>query len=127
MIEKLLAITDSFIDNNLFLYDVFAKQIILEENKSKFAPPERYFEVGPIEGNEDYYKDTYWVEYPKEVIDFSYSYEESWNKNPRFIELLYSYFESHGLPRKAYSLKRRLYPRKRFKELLKKYFYFKGE
>lgn len=117
-----MKITNDFIDNNIFLYDVFANEIILKSKKDDYAPPERYFEVGANKDDGDYYVDTLWIEYPTKCLDFAYSYEESWNKNPRWLEMLYDFIESKGLPRTSYQLKRRMYPRKRFKRLLKQYY-----
>ena len=114
---------NDFIDNNLFLWDAFDEQIILSKMRDRNAPPERYFEVGvsPIDG--DVYIDTYWIDRAKkQVIDFAYHYYDSWIMNPHWSEGLYLYLESHGLPRISYQIKRRQYPRKRFKRLLKKYF-----
>lgn len=123
---------DEFINNNTFYYDTFSEEIILSKDREKeedgFIPPERYFQCGvcPVDG--DTYKDTYWVDREKGlVIDFAYAYEDSWNVNPNWNEVLFNYLESHGLPRKYYGVKCRLYPRKRFKRLLRKYFFDLGK
>ena len=125
-----MEITDNFVDENLFLFDTFEECIILEKDKDKSAPPERYFEIGTYPKNDiyimeslDVYTDTYWVNREKGLlIDFAYTYFESWNVNPDWSKLLYAHFERHGLPRKEYELKRRIYPRARFKKLLELYF-----
>ena len=86
---------------------------------------ERYFELSYGSGDADIYIDTYWVDYTnKKVIDFAYPYEHSWNVDARlWYEALYAHLESHGLERRSYELKRRVYPKERFKRLLQGYYF----
>ena len=116
--------TDKFINNNLFVYDTFADCIILAEKMEKSAPPERYFDIGARPDDLNIYTDTYWVDRQANLlIDFAYTYEESWEVNQDYwYELLYDHLEGHNLERREYELKRRIYPREKFKRLLKAYY-----
>ena len=113
--------------HKLFLFDNFNEEIIKYEDREKGAPMERYFELSYGSGDADIYIDTYWVDYTnREVIDFAYTYNESWNVDERlWYEALYTHLESHGLERKYYNLKRRIYPKERFKRLLQNYYFGK--
>ena len=117
-------LNDNFIKNNLFLFDTFEECIILANKRDKNAPPERYFIISGREDSLDIYIDTYWVDrQQKQVIDFAYSYEESWNINQyRWCQMLYAHFERHGLEIKEYDLRSRIYPKKRFYQLLEQYY-----
>ena len=112
------------IDANIFVYDRFCGEIILANKMDVYAPPERYHYVSCRVDDEDIYTDTFWVDITnKKYIDFSYHYNESWNVDEeKWTECLYTFFESHGLPRTYYSLRERRYPRKRFINLLKQYY-----
>lgn len=112
------------IDRNVFVYDRFYGEIILAHRIDVNAPPERYHYVSCREDDADIYTDTFWVdEQRKNVISFSYQYKDSWNVDEeKWTESLYSFFESHGLPRIYYSLMERKYPRARFIKLLQQYY-----
>lgn len=112
------------IDRNVFVYDRFYGEIILAHRIDVFAPPKRYYYVSCRTDDADVYTDTFWVDRQnKKVIDFAYTYKDSWNVDEeKWIECLYTFFESHGLPRTYYSLRARNYPRKRFINLLKQYY-----
>ena len=106
----------------MFLFDNFKEEIILAKDKDTTAPRERYFEIDYLRSDQDIYIDTYFVK-DNLAIDFAYSYEESWNTNYSiWLENLYNHFEKNNLERKPYYLKRRIYPKERFKRLLKQYY-----
>ncbi len=105
----------------MFLFDNFKDEIILKKDKDYTAPEERYFEIDYLRGNSDIYIDTYFVK-GNFAIDYAYSYEESWNIDySKWLEGLYAHFEKNNLERKPYYLKRRIYPKERFKKLLQNY------
>lgn len=107
---------------NMFLFDNFRDEIILKKDKDPAAPEERYFEIDYLISDSDIYVDTYLVE-GKFEIDYAYSYEESWNVDySKWLESIYVHFEKNNLERKLYVLKRRVYPKERFKRLLKNYY-----
>ena len=111
--------------HRLFLFDNFNEEIIKYEDREKGAPMERYFELSYRIDDADIYTDTYWVDYTnRKVIDFAYTYKESWNVDERFwYDALYAHFQNCGLERKCYDLKRRIYPKERFKRLLQNYYF----
>lgn len=119
-----MRITNKFIDENHFVYSINAKKIILAQDKDKNAPPESYFAISCRKDDLDIYIDTYWVDINKNlVISFAYRYEDSWNIDEnRWTYLLYDFLKSHNLPRQPLMLKGRIYPRERFKRLLKEYY-----
>jgi len=116
-----MRVTNRFMFNNRFVYDKFMDIVVFEKDMD-VENPKRYFKVSPSKSG-DLYTDVYWTDKDyNTTVEFTYSHHISPTVNSHWNDLLQAHLLTMSIPISNCTLKERIYPKKYFRELIKKEF-----